>query len=103
MEINDKVLVLNKASQDIRDALRVIMDIYRDNNDISTRVWQVNKAINLMQQLICQNLEENVIRTEFDKIIENVNVEVDGKSISIFDLTEEKNADEAIAILKTAL
>jgi len=71
MEINDKVLVLNKASQDIRDALRVIMDIYRDNNDISTRVWQVNKAINLMQQLICQNLEENVIRTEFDKIIEN--------------------------------
>jgi len=71
MDINTRLLVLNKAANDIRSALKDIQDIFRDNNDISTRVWQVNKAVNQMQQLICKNLEETVIRTEFDKIIEN--------------------------------
>ncbi len=33
----------------------------------------------------------------------NINVIVDGKSTSIFDLTEEKNSDEAIALLKQVL
>lgn len=33
-------------------------------------------------------------------IVQNSNVDVDGKSTSVFDLTEEKNASEALAILK---
>ena len=33
----------------------------------------------------------------------NINVVVDGKSTSIFDLTEERNSDEAIALLKQVL
>lgn len=33
----------------------------------------------------------------------NINVVVDGKSTSVFDLTEEKNSDEAIALLKEVL
>lgn len=38
-----------------------------------------------------------------EKILENSNVEIDGKAVSVFDLTEEKDSDEAIAILKAHL
>lgn len=34
------------------------------------------------------------------KILENPNLEVDGKSVSVFDLTELKNADESIELLQ---
>lgn len=36
-------------------------------------------------------------------ITNNINVEVDGKATSIFDLTEEKNSDEAVELLKAVL
>lgn len=36
----------------------------------------------------------------FDNIVDNVNVDVQGKATSIFDLTEEKDSDEAISIIK---
>ena len=36
----------------------------------------------------------------FDNIVENVNVDVKGKATSIFDLTEEKDSDEAISVIK---
>ena len=36
----------------------------------------------------------------FDNIVENVNVDVQGKDTSIFDLTEEKDSNEAISIIK---
>ena len=36
----------------------------------------------------------------FDNIVENVNVNVNGKETSIFDITEEKHSDEAISIIK---
>jgi len=38
--------------------------------------------------------------SQFDDIVNNENINADGKTISIFDLTEEKNAEEAINILK---
>jgi hypothetical protein len=47
-----------------------------------------------------RKLEENFPNDVVEKILSNVNVVVDGKAISIFDLTEEKDSDEAIAILK---
>ncbi len=37
------------------------------------------------------------------KILENMDVDYNGNSISVFDLTEEKNSDEALTLLKTAL
>lgn len=45
-------------------------------------------------------LEENFDATQFEKIVNNENVMVDGKSTSIFDLTEEMNASDAIEIIK---
>jgi nucleoside diphosphate kinase len=47
-----------------------------------------------------KKLAENFEKSNVDKIISNVNVLIEGKNVSIFDLTEEKNADEAINILK---
>jgi nucleoside diphosphate kinase len=47
-------------------------------------------------------LKEN-FNGEFERIVENSNVNVNGKSISIFDLTEEKNSVEAIDLLKSVI
>lgn len=47
------------------------------------------------------------LKEEFgDKIVDianNINVVVDGKTTSVFDLTEEKNSEESIAVLKSVL
>lgn len=40
---------------------------------------------------------------QFEKIINNTNISIDGKNVSIFDLTEEKNSDEAIDLIKKYL
>ncbi|MFW5699306.1 MAG: hypothetical protein ACOCXS_00210 [Bacteroidota bacterium] len=37
------------------------------------------------------------------KILENMDVDFNGNTISVFDLTEEKNSDEALDLLKSAL
>jgi len=47
-----------------------------------------------------QKLAENFPADAVEKILSNPNVEVDGKAVSIFDLTEEKDSDEVIAIIK---
>lgn len=40
---------------------------------------------------------------QVDMILSNKDVQVEGKSVSMFDLTEEKNSDEAIELLKQYL
>lgn len=47
-----------------------------------------------------RRLESNFPIDVVEKILSNVNIDVDGKAVSVFDLTEEKDSDEAIAILK---
>ena len=48
-----------------------------------------------------QKLAENFSGETIEEILSNPNVEVDGKEVSVFDLTEEMNSDEAIEKLKT--
>ena len=50
-----------------------------------------------------RKLQEQFTAEQLEKIISNENVVVDGKVTSIFDITEEMNADEAIATLKSVL
>jgi len=50
-----------------------------------------------------RKLKENFSNEQFEKIVNNANVMQNGKTVSIFDITEEKDADEAIAILKQVL
>jgi nucleoside diphosphate kinase len=47
-----------------------------------------------------KNIEANFTPSEVESILSNINLQVDGKMVSIFDLTEEKNSDDAIQILK---
>lgn len=47
-----------------------------------------------------KKLKEAFPNGQMEKIISNSNVQLNGKTISVFDLTEEKNSDEAIEILK---
>ncbi len=49
-----------------------------------------------------KQLQEN-FNGQFDDIVNNINVIVDGKATSIFDLTEEKDSNEALEILKQFL
>ena len=50
-----------------------------------------------------KTLKENFNKEQFDQIVNNIDVTKDGKSVSIFDLTEEKDAVDAIEILKQVL
>ena len=50
-----------------------------------------------------QQLKANFAPAQVETILANGNVDVNGKATSIFDLTEEKDSDEAIAILKKVL
>jgi len=47
-----------------------------------------------------QSLIENFNEEQIEKIISNVDVNYQGRQISIFDLTEEKDSSEAISILQ---
>ncbi len=47
-----------------------------------------------------KKLAEHFSEEQIHKILENVDMKVDGKMESVFDLTEEKNSDESIEILK---
>jgi len=49
-----------------------------------------------------KTLESN-FNGQFNDIVSNINVTVNGKAISIFDLTEEKDSEEAIELLKQYL
>ena len=50
-----------------------------------------------------KQLQANFTPAQVETVLANGNVDVNGKATSIFDLTEEKDSDESIAILKKAL
>jgi nucleoside diphosphate kinase len=47
-----------------------------------------------------KKLLENFNKKKILEILSNINIPVEGKKLSVFDLTEEKNSDEAIELLK---
>jgi len=49
-----------------------------------------------------KKLAESFSNEEINQMLQNKNVEFSGKTISVFDLTEEKSAGEALEILKQA-
>lgn len=72
MDINEKVLRLNKAANDIRSAMNDIEFVCKGDNDIGTLIWRTNKAVEKMHQLICKTLERTIVQEEFDKIVKNI-------------------------------
>lgn len=72
-----------------------LIELVRYNSDFSSKNLKTAKDYGFGQQLIATFGEATT-----DKILSNPNVDVDGKQVSVFDLTELKNADEAIELLK---
>lgn len=72
-----------------------LIELIRYNSDFSSKNLKSAKDYGFGQQLIATFGEATT-----DKILSNPNVDVDGKQVSVFDLTELKNADETIEILK---
>ena len=75
-----------------------LIELIRYNTDFSS-----DEDIRLDQYKFGRQLEENFDEKQVQKIFDNVDVKFDGKNISVFDLTEEKNSTEAIEVLKKVI
>lgn len=75
-----------------------LVELKRYNTDFST-----NETLDYTNFSFGKALKESFTAEQFEKIVNNENVMIDGKAVSIFDLTEEMDADEAIAKLKEVL
>jgi hypothetical protein len=101
---NKEALGLSEVSQGINGVhlsagpVEALIELKRYNSNFSDK-----SGIKEFSEFSFGETLANNFNNQFEKIVDNINVEVNGKPISIFDLTEEKNADEAIAILRAHL
>lgn len=72
-----------------------LIELIRYNSDFSKNDLKSAKDYPFGQQLIAAFGEAKT-----EEILANPNVDVDGKQVSVFDLTELKDADESIELLK---
>lgn len=75
--------------------VEALVELKRYNSNFS----DISKIKEFSDYKFGTTLMEN-FNGSFDNIVENVNVDVQGKATSIFDLTEEKDSNEAINIIK---
>lgn len=98
---NKNELGLSEVSQGVNGVhlsagpVEALIELKRYNSNFAEK----NGAKEFSDFNFGKTLKEN-FNGQFEDIVENTNVEVSGKATSVFDLTEEKNSDEAIAILK---
>ena len=98
---NKNILGLAEVSQGINGVhlsagpVEALVELKRYNSNFSdnSRIKEYSDY-NFGKKLL-ENFSEN-----FENIVANVNIDVQGKATSIFDLTEEKNSDEAINVIK---
>lgn len=75
--------------------LEALIELKRYNSNFS----ESNKIKTFDDFTFGRKLKETFPDEKLEKIISNTNLQINGKSISIFDLTEEKNSEEAISLL----
>lgn len=98
---NSEALGLAEVSQGVNGVhlsagpVEALIELGRYNSDFSDEA----DAKNSSDYSFGKQLQE-AFGTKTEEILTNPNVSVNGKSTSVFDLTEEKDATEAIAILK---
>jgi len=76
--------------------IEALVELRRYNSDFS----DVSKIRDYASYPLGKRLIASFSSETVDRILSNANVEVDGKLVSVFDLTEEKDSDEVLAILK---
>ena len=75
-----------------------LVELIRYNSNFATQSLK-----NYQDFAFGKQLAENFSPDQVEQILQNVDVTVDGEQVSVFDLTEEKNSDEALALLKQYL
>jgi hypothetical protein len=99
---NKEKLGLDEVSQGFNGVhlsagpVEALVELIRYNSNFSDK----NKIKKSSSFSFGQSLEAGFSKPSIDKILDNVNVSVNGKSVSIFDITEEKNSDESLALLR---
>lgn len=73
-----------------------LIELIRFNSDFENNIKPPLSEFNMGKLLI-----DNFNQKQIEIILSNPDFEYEGKKQSIFDITEEKNADEAISILKS--
>lgn len=74
-----------------------LVELMRYNSDFST-----GKGIEMEEFTFGKALAARFSKESVEKILGNADLVIGGKKVSVFDLTEEKNADEAIELLAGA-
>ncbi|MEM6631167.1 MAG: hypothetical protein AAF694_15910 [Bacteroidota bacterium] len=72
-----------------------LVELIRYNSNFETQDLKNYQDFAFGKQLAAHFSPEQV-----EDILNNVDVEVDGKKVSVFDLTEEKNSEESLELLK---
>ncbi|MCP3876083.1 MAG: hypothetical protein GY699_23410 [Desulfobacteraceae bacterium] len=76
-----------------------LVELIRYNSDFS----QPSKIKAPLDFSFGKQLSEHFSKSQIDLILSNPDVFIDGKKISIFDLTEEKDSNEAMELLKRSI
>lgn len=79
--------------------VEALLELKRYNSNFADK----NQAKEFTDFSFGKQLQAIFTKEQIEKITGNANVTVNGKTVSIFDLTEEKDAAEAIALLKAHL
>ena len=79
--------------------VEALIELSRYNSNFSDKA----KSKSFTDYSFGKQIQANFTPAQVETILNNGNVDVNGKATSIFDLTEEKDSDESIAILKKVL
>lgn len=74
-----------------------LVELIRYNTDFAA-----GKDISIEEFAFGKTLSARFSKASVEKILANADLSVDGKKVSVFDLTEEKDADEAVELLAKA-
>ena len=76
-----------------------LIELVRYNSDFASATGKLNPQDFAFGKMLSENFNEE----QFNRILGNANLAVNGKQVSVFDLTEEMDSDDAIRTLKQYL
>ena len=69
MNSTEKLIILNKAAIALRDSMKEIDEIFKDDKSISYYIWKINRLISQMHKVIFDTMEKEVVDEDFKKIV----------------------------------
>ena len=72
MNATEKLILLNTAAMKIRDGMKEIEKLFKDNQVVSHHIWKLNKEIMKMHVSIQAVMESEVTKEHFKPIVEQI-------------------------------